>query len=84
MAVPLTKPVSRRVHVKGRGDYVVTIGEDCVSIRRARCRKSKAVTLPYDLLAMRALEHHAYLLNGKEWADPLRTLGKLRRLKTRA
>lgn len=75
----LTKPVSRRVHVSGKGDFVVTLTKDGVCIRKAR--KRKTVTLPYDQLALRALEQGGWMLNTKEWADPLMTLGKLRRLR---
>lgn len=76
----LTKPVSRKVHVPGKGDFVVTLTTAGVSIRMAR--KRKTVTLPYDQLALRALERGGWLLNDKEWGDPLATLGKLRRLRT--
>ncbi len=76
----LTKPVSRKVHLPGKGDFVVTLTTDGVSIRMAR--KRKTVTLAYDQLAFRALEQGGWLLNRKEWDDPLTTLGKLRRLRT--
>lgn len=59
----LTKPVSRKVHVSGKGDFVVTLSKDGVSIRQARRRKT--VTLPYDQLALRALEQDGWLLNAK-------------------
>lgn len=77
----LTKPVSRRIHVSGKGDFVVTLTTTGVSIRKAR--KRKAVTLPYQQLAMRALEQEGWMLNSKEWADPLNTLGRLARLRTK-
>jgi hypothetical protein len=67
------------VYVRGKGAFVVSITPDGISIRRFRKRKS--VTLPFDQLALRALEQAAYLLNAKEWEDPLGTLGKLGRLK---
>ncbi|MBC8356551.1 MAG: hypothetical protein H8E66_31610 [Planctomycetes bacterium] len=75
----LTKPVSRRVHVSGKGDFVVTLTKQGVSIRKLR--KRKTVTLPYTQLAMRALERDRWMLNAKEWDDPLATLGKLSRLR---
>ena len=75
----LTKPVSRKVHVSGKGDFVVTLTKAGVSIRKAR--KRKTVTLPYDQLALRALEQGGWMLNAKEWSDPLTTLGKLKRLR---
>jgi hypothetical protein len=75
----LTKPVSRKIHVSGRGDFVVTLTKQGVSIRKLR--KRKTVTLPYDQLALRALEQGGWMLNAKEWADPLETLAKLRRLR---
>ena len=81
MVTELKKPVSRRIHVRDKGDFVVSITADGVSIRMFRKRKS--VTLPFDQLALRALEQAAYLLNEKEWNDPLGTLGKLGRLKRR-
>jgi hypothetical protein len=76
----LTKPVSRKVHVSGKGDFVVTLAKDGVSIRKAR--KRKTVTLPYDQLALRALEQGGWMLSAKEWADPLITLGRLAGLRT--
>ncbi|MBN2474276.1 MAG: hypothetical protein JXB62_06695 [Pirellulales bacterium] len=76
----LTKPVSRRVHVSGKGDFVVTLSKHGVSLRKARKRKS--VTLSYDQLALRALEQGGWMLNAKEWAAPLATLGRLARLRT--
>jgi len=79
MATELKKAVSRKVHVRGKGDFIVSITPDGISIRKFR--KRKAVTLPFDQLALRALEQDAYLLNEKEWDDPLATLGKLGRLK---
>ena len=79
MVTELNKAVSRRVHVRGKGDFVVSITKGGITIRKFRKRKS--VTLPLDQLALRALEHAAYLLNEKEWDDPLGTLGKLGRLK---
>ena len=75
----LTKPVSRRIHVSGKGDFVVTLTKQGVSIRQFR--KRKTVTLPYGPLAMRALEREGWMLNAKEWGDPLATLGKLSRLR---
>ena len=74
----LTKPVSRVVHIPDKGDFVVTLNKEGVSIRQFRKRKS--VTLPYEQLALRALEQDNWLLNAKEWSDPLQTLGKLSRL----
>ena len=79
MVTELKKTVSRKVHVQGKGSFVVSITEDGITIRRFR--KRKTVTLPYDQLAFRALEQAAYLLNEKEWDDPLGTLSKLGRLK---
>lgn len=79
MITELKKAVSRRVHVRGKGDFVVSISEDGITIRKFHKRKS--VTLPFDQLAFRALEQAAYLLSEKEWDDPLGTLGKLGRLK---
>ncbi len=76
----LTKPVSRRIHVSGKGDFVVTLTKAGVTIRQFR--KRKTVTLSYDQLAMRALEQGGWLLTAKQWSDPLATLGKLRRLTT--
>lgn len=76
----LTKPVSRKVHLRGKGDFVVTLTTVGVSIRKAR--KRKTVTLSYDQLALRALEQGGWLLNDQEWSDPLTTLGKLRRLRS--
>jgi hypothetical protein len=76
----LTKPVSRKVHVSGKGDFVVTLTKDGVSIRKAR--KRKTVTLPYEPLALRALEQGGWMLTAEEWADPLATLGRLVRLRT--
>lgn len=76
----LTKPVSRKVHVSGKGDFVVTLTKAGVSIRKAR--KRKTVTLPYEQLALRALEQGRWMLNEKQWADPLATLGRLARLRT--
>lgn len=76
----LTKPVSRKVHISGKGDFVVTLTKAGVSIRKAR--KRKTVTLPYDQLALRALEQGGWMLNAKQWADPLTTLGRLSRLRT--
>jgi len=81
MATELNKPVSRKIHFDGKGDFVVTLTKAGVEIRMARKSKRKAVFLPYAELAKRALEQSAYLLTGKEWDDPLGTLGKLRRLK---
>ena len=75
----LTKPVSRKIHVRDKGDFVVTLTKDGVTIRMHR--KRKKVTLSYEQLAMRALEQDGWLLTEKEWADPLVTLGKLRRLR---
>jgi hypothetical protein len=75
----LTKPVSRKVHIPDKGDFVVTITKEGVSIRKAR--KRKAVMLPYEQLALRALEQDGWMLNAKEWDDPLATLGKLSRLR---
>ena len=82
MVTELKNAVSRKVHVRGKGDFVVSITTDGVTIRKSRKRKS--VTLPFDQLALRALEQAAYLLNEKEWDDPLGTLGKLGRLKRKA
>ncbi|MBL7041262.1 MAG: hypothetical protein ISR77_21680 [Pirellulaceae bacterium] len=79
MVTELNKPVSRKVHIRGKGDFVVSITKDGITIRKFR--KRKTVTLPFDQLALRALEQAAYLLNEKEWDDPLETLGKLGRLK---
>ena len=79
MVTELNKPVSRKVNVRGKGSFVVSITNDGITIRRFRKRKS--VTLPFDQLALRALEQAAYLLNAKEWEDPLGTLSKLGRLK---
>jgi hypothetical protein len=79
MATELNKPVSRKVHIRDKGDFIVSITSEGVSIRMFR--KRKKVTLPFDQLALRALEEQAYLLNEKEWQDPLGTLGKLGRLK---
>ena len=75
----LTKPVSRKVHISGKGDFVITMSKEGVTIRMHR--KRKKVTLPYEQLAMRALEQDGWLLNEKEWGDPLATLGKLGRLR---
>jgi len=75
----LTKPISRRIHLSGKGDFVVTLTKEGVSIRKFR--KRKTVTLPYEQLAMRALERDGWMLNAKEWDDPLATLGKLSRLR---
>ena len=75
----LTKPVSRRVHIPDKGDFVVTLTKDGVSIRKLR--KRKTVTLPYEQLALRALEQDGWMLNAKEWDDPLMTLAKLSRLR---
>jgi hypothetical protein len=77
----LSKAVSRKIHIDGKGDFVVTISPDGVSIRMFR--KQKSVELPFEELAKRGLEQAAYLLSAKEWQDPLRTLGKLGRLKQR-
>jgi hypothetical protein len=79
MTTELNKPVSRKVHIRDKGDFVVSITEDGISIRKFR--KQKSVTLAYDQLALRALEQAAYLLNKREWEDPLGTLSKLGRLK---
>ena len=79
MVTELKKAVSRKVHVRGKGDFVISITEDGINIRKFHKRKS--VTLPFDQLALRALEQAAYLLNEKEWDDPLGTLAKLGRLK---
>lgn len=79
MATELNKTVSRKVHVRDKGDFVVSITKDGITIRKFR--KQKSVTLPFDQLALRALEQAAYLLNKEEWDDPLGTLGKLGRLK---
>ena len=79
MTTELNKPVSRKVHIRDKGDFVVSITKDGISIRKFR--KQKSVMLPFDQLALRALEQEAYLLNEKEWDDPLGTLGKLGRLK---
>ncbi len=79
MVTELKKAVSRKVHIRGRGDFVVSITNDGVAIRKFHKRKS--VALSFDQLALRALEEAAYLLNEKEWDDPLGTLGKLGRLK---
>lgn len=79
MVTELKKTVSRKVHIRDKGDFVVSITEDGITIRKSR--KRKAVTLTFDQLALRALEQAAYLLNEKEWDDPLGTLGKLARLK---
>lgn len=81
MVTELKKPVSRKIHVRGKGDFVVSITKDGITIRKFH--KRKAVTLPLDQLALRALEHAAFLLNEKEWDDPLGTLSKLGRLKRR-
>ena len=78
----LTKPVSRRIHIAGKGDFVVTLSEQGVSIRKLR--KRKAVTLPYEQLALRALEQEGWMLNAKQWADPLATLNRLARLRTKS
>ena len=75
----LTKPVSRKVHVPDKGDFVITLGKDGVSIRMFR--KRKTVTLDYKQLAMRALEQAGWMLNAREWDDPLTTLSKLGRLR---
>ena len=80
MVSELKKTVSRKVHIRDKGDFVVSITRDGITIRKFR--KRKTVTLPLDQLALRALEHAAYSLNEKEWDDPLGTLGKLGRLKT--
>lgn len=79
MVTELKKTVARKVHIRGKGDFVVSITEDGIMIRKSHKRKS--VTLPFDQLALRALEQAAYMLNEKEWDDPLGTLGKLSRLK---
>jgi len=75
----LTKPVSRKVHIPDKGDFVITITKEGVSIRKFR--KRKTVTLPYEQLALRALEQDGWMLSAKEWDDPLTTLGKLSRLR---
>jgi len=82
MVTELKKTVSRRIHIRDKGDFVVSITPDGVSIRMLRKRKS--VSLSFDRLAMRALEQAAYMLNEKEWHDPLGTLGKLARLKRKS
>jgi hypothetical protein len=79
MVTELKKTVSRKVHIRGKGDFVVSITKDGIAIRKHR--KRKTVTLPFDQLALRAIEQAAYLLNQKEWDDPLGTLAKLSRLK---
>lgn len=81
MVTRLSKRVSRRVQIPGRRDIVVTIREDGIAVRQ--WRKRKTVVLPWDKLVMRALEHHAYMLNELEWSDPLKTLDRLARLRTR-
>ncbi len=65
----LTKPVTRKVHIPDKGDFVVTMTKDGVSIRKLGRRK--AVTLPYEQLALRALERQGWMLSAKEWSDPL-------------
>ncbi|MFV1964059.1 MAG: hypothetical protein ACC628_01455 [Pirellulaceae bacterium] len=75
----LTKPVSRKVHIPDKGDFVVTITKEGVSVRKSR--KRKTVTLPYEQLALRALEQDGWMLSAKEWDDPLTTLGRLSRLR---
>ncbi len=73
--------VSRKVYIEGKGDFVVTISQDGVSIRMFR--KRKRVKLSFEELAKLGLEQAAYLLTSEEWKDPLRTLGNLGRLKQR-
>jgi len=77
----LSKPVSRRVHVPDKGDFVVTLTKTGVTIRQFR--KRKTVTLSYAQLAMRAMEQGGWCLTEKQWKDPLTTLGKLSRLRRR-
>lgn len=79
MVTELNKTVSRKIHVRDKGDFVVSITNDGITIRTFRKRKS--VTLSFDQLALRAIEQAAYLLSEKEWNDPLGTLSKLGRLK---
>ena len=79
MVTELKKPVRRKVNFPGKGSFVVTLTKDGITVRRFG--KRKQVMLPYDKLAFRALEHAAYSLNEDEWSDPLKTLGKLGRLK---
>lgn len=79
MVTEWNKPVRRKVHIPDRGDFVVTIEQDGVSIRKARHRR--AIKLPFDAFARKGLELEGYLLSAKEWADPIKTLGKLRRLR---
>jgi len=71
----LTKPVSRKIHLAGKGDFVVTITEEGISLRKSH--KQITVMLPYEQLALRALEQDGWMLSAKEWSDPLKTLGKL-------
>ena len=77
--IELNKPVRRKIHCPGHGDYVVALTPAGVSIRKLR--KRKAVVLPYEQLALRALECDRWLLNAKEWDNPLGTLNRLARLK---
>jgi hypothetical protein len=82
MVTELKKTVSRKIHVRDKGDFVVSITNDGITIRTFRKRKS--VTLSFDQLALRAIEQAAYLLSEKEWNDPLGTLSKLGRLKRKS
>jgi len=80
MVTELNKPVSRQIHVDGVGDFVVELDKAGVSIRKLRHRKR--VSLTFEQLTARGLELAGWLLTEREWAAPLKTLAKLRRLKT--
>lgn len=74
----LTKPINRKIHVAGHGDYVVTLRPDGVALRGRR--KQKAIVVPWEMLARSGLEAGGWSLSAGEWDDPLRTVARLGRL----
>lgn len=76
MPAEFSRPIARRFHAPGVGDFVATMEREGIRMRAHGCRKS--VVLPWAELARRALEADGHFwLSSAQWDNPLAALAKL-------